>query len=100
MVLSLSMLVLSKHPTRPPTPSRTLALLADDIHLITLLDKLVGTELGDDLCLLDVGPCDEFALLEPAGVFEQLVLEGVVDVFLDDDVFVVALKRRENRGIG
>ncbi len=85
----------SEHPTAPSTPAGgcgTLALLSDNVHAVVLLDKALGLERGDGLCLFDVGRTDDqFALLEHPGVFEQFVLEGVVDVLFDDDIIRVAL---------
>lgn len=85
-----------KHPAGPPS-GRTLApsltLLADDIHLITFLDEMViGRKCGNGFGFLDIRPSDEFAFLEFPRMFEELVLETVVDVFLDDDVFFVSLQ--------
>ena len=84
-----------KHPT-PSSSGRTLApsltLFAHDVHLVTFLDiGVIGSQGGDGLGLLDVRTRDELAFLEFPRVFKQLVLETVVDVFLDDDVFFVSL---------
>lgn len=90
-----------KHPTRPPS-SGTLApgltLLADDIHLVAFLDEsVIRGECGDCFGFFDVGARDEFAFLEFPRVFEELVLEAMIDVFLDDDVLFVALWEGEIR---
>lgn len=69
-----------------------MALLPDDIHLVTFLDKrVIGRQGGDGFRLFDVRSGDELALFEFPSVLEQLILQAVIDVFLDDDVFFVPL---------
>ncbi len=88
---SLLLLPSKEHPrTSTPTPR---GLVSHHIKLIALLDEflLVRLQRRDRLRLFDVGSRDEFPLFQTARVFEELVLEGVVDVFLDDDEFFVAL---------
>jgi hypothetical protein len=89
---------LRKHPTTPPTvtvtATRTLTLLPDNVHLVPLLHirVVIRRQRRNRLGLLHVGPSDKFPLLQSARVLEQFVLEGIVDVLLDDDVFGVTLR--------
>jgi hypothetical protein len=89
---------LRKHPTTPPTvtvtATRTLTLLPDNVHLVPLLHirVVIRRQCRNRLGLLHVGPRDKFPLLQSARVLEQFVLEGIVDVLLDDDVFGVTLR--------
>jgi hypothetical protein len=81
-----------KHPTArrlAPAPR----LLPHHVHFITSLDKSfgVGRQSGDGLRLLHIWSRDEFPLLQAAGVFEEFVLQGMIDVFLDNDEFIIAL---------
>jgi len=90
-----------KHPTRPPssgTLASRLTLLPDNIHLVTFLDKsVIGGKCSDCFGFFNIGTGDELAFLEFPGVFEELVLKAMVDVFLDDDEFLVALWEGETR---
>lgn len=91
----------SEHPTTSPTSTGTLTLLAHNVHLVTLLDirVVVGCQSRDGLGLLDVRTRDQFSFLQSPCVFKQFVLEGVVDVLFDDDVFRVTLKSKKNAGL-
>jgi hypothetical protein len=59
---------------------------------------VIGRKRGDGFGFLDVRPSDEFAFLEFPRMFEELVLETVVDVFLNDDVFFVSLQWVSEKG--
>lgn len=76
------------------TATRTLTLLPDNVHLVPLLHirVVIRRQRRNRLGLLHVGPRDKFPLLQTARVLEQFVLEGIVDVLLDDDVFGVTLR--------
>lgn len=89
---------LSEHPTTSPTSAGTLTLLAYHVHLVTLLDirVVVGCEGRDRLRLLDVRTRDQFSFLQSTRVLKQFILEGVVDVLFDDDVFRVTLGGKRN----
>lgn len=80
------------------TATRTLTLLPNNVHLVPLLHigVVIRRQRRNRLGLFHVRPCNKFPLLQSARMLEQFVLESIVDVLLDDDVFGVTLRRKSH----
>lgn len=85
-------LIVERKKSKPPLGQEprlaARALLPHEEHLV--LVAVVDAELGRGAG----GLREHFALADPPGVREELVLEVLVDPFLDDDVVLVALLNR------